>query len=335
MIVRWIIALMCALAVISGRTTADDAVVKDLLKLQRKSPDGVVFLDGPAFQKYLGGRSRPYAVIVFANAVHLLQKPQLRLADLRTEFGYLAKSYRSDAGTLGKVFFVEIEFTKSAEVFARLNTKSLPYVFCINPTFSTEGSGVLRVPSTRTMQPQNYAAYPWTAHDMAGFVVETTSIKAARIVRPSLFTHWTFPILVLTVLAVGSAVGLKLYYAQFMKNHAIWAFAILAVYMFSVSGGMHNIIRGVPFQHVNRGTGKVVMFLQTAQSQLGAEGFIMGTLYTSSGLLIAALTHFVPLLPKGGQKPVSLVIILAGLFCYYKIRSVYTWKTGFNPVWYI
>lgn len=80
---------------------------------------------------------------------------------------------------------------------------------------------------------------------------------------------------------------------------------------------------------------QAVMFLQTAQSQLGAEGFIMGTFYTSAGLCIAALTHFAPLLPKGGQKPVSMFIMLAGLFCYYKIRSLYSWKTGFNPMWYI
>ncbi len=59
------------------------------------------------------------------------------------------------------------------------------------------------------------------------------------------------------MLGAGAAVGLKLYYAPFMKNHAIWASAILAVYLFSVSGGMHNIIRGVPMQHIDRNTGQV------------------------------------------------------------------------------
>ena len=47
------------------------------------------------------------------------------------------------------------------------------------------------------VQPQDYPSYPWTAHDMAGFVAETTKVKAATIVRPSLVTHWAFPILVL------------------------------------------------------------------------------------------------------------------------------------------
>lgn len=61
----------------------------------------------------------------------------------------------------------------------------------------------------------------------------------------------------LSVLAGGAVVGLKLYYAPFMKNPVIWAFGIIVVYLFSVSGGMHNIIRGVPMQHFDQRTGKV------------------------------------------------------------------------------
>ena len=83
------------------------------------------------------------------------------------------------------------------------------------------------------------------------------------------------------------------------------------------------------------GGAQLVLFLKTAQSQLGAEGFIMGTLYTSAGLCVAALTHGAPLLPKSSQKYVSVVIILVGSFCYFKIRGLYLWKTGLNPVWYI
>ncbi len=51
-----------------------------------------------------------------------------------------------------QVFFAEIEFGKSAEVFGRLNTKSLPYVFHIAPGFSTEGDGTLRIAHEDVMQ---------------------------------------------------------------------------------------------------------------------------------------------------------------------------------------
>lgn len=77
--------------------------VAELIKLQQKASDGVVLLDGPAFARLVGGRSRPYSVVVFSNAYHLLDRPQLRLRELRAEFGHLARSYRADAGTRGKV----------------------------------------------------------------------------------------------------------------------------------------------------------------------------------------------------------------------------------------
>ena len=34
-----------------------------------------------------------------------------------------------------------------------------------------------------------------------------------------------------------------------MKNLALWVFGVLVIYWFSVSGGMHNIIRGVPMYY--------------------------------------------------------------------------------------
>ena len=46
-------------------------------------------------------------------------------------------------------------------------------------------------------QPGDYGVYPWTADHMASFVAAASSVKAARIVRPSLVTHWSFPFLVL------------------------------------------------------------------------------------------------------------------------------------------
>lgn len=61
----------------------------------------------------------------------------------------------------------------------------------------------------------------------------------------------------LAVLAGGGAVAYKLYYSPLMKIPWIWAAGVILVFFFSVSGGMHNIIRGVPMQHLDPRTGKV------------------------------------------------------------------------------
>lgn len=47
-----------------------------------------------------------------------------------------------------------------------------------------------------TLQASDYQAYPWTAHDIGGWVAEVAGVKAAKIDRPSFVTHWTFPFVV-------------------------------------------------------------------------------------------------------------------------------------------
>ena len=61
--------------------------------------------------------------------------------------------------------------------------------------------------------------------------------------------------LTLLVLA-GGMLAYTLYYAPFMKNLGLWTAGVLFVYWFSVSGGMHNIIRGVPLYYPDQ-NGKV------------------------------------------------------------------------------
>jgi oligosaccharyltransferase complex subunit gamma len=78
---------------------------------------------------------------------------------------------------------------------------------------------------------------------------------------------------------------------------------------------------------------QVVLFLKTGQSQLGAEGFIMGALYTTVGLCLALLTHGAPYIPhKQAQMGVSFMILLVTVLCYLNIRSTYQWKTGEEDV---
>lgn len=68
---------------------------------------------------------------------------------------------------------------------------------------------------------------------------------------------------VLAVLMGGGAVAYKLYYSPLLKIPALWAAGIIFVFFFSVSGGMHNIIRGVPMQHLDPRTGKVQAVLRS------------------------------------------------------------------------
>ena len=51
----------------------------------------MVHLDEAGFARYASGARRPYHLVVFLTASHLLDKTQLGLRELRQEFGLLAQ----------------------------------------------------------------------------------------------------------------------------------------------------------------------------------------------------------------------------------------------------
>ena len=69
--------------------------VSQLLQLQKQSSDGVIEFDGQRFTQYVEGKRRPYTLFIFLSASHLQDKANLRLTDLRAEFGHTARAFRT------------------------------------------------------------------------------------------------------------------------------------------------------------------------------------------------------------------------------------------------
>lgn len=137
------------------------------------------------------------------------------------------------------------------------------------------------------------------------------------------------PVFVAAVLTMGF-LAYNLYYAPFMKNLALWVFGVLVIYWFSVSGGMHNIIRGVPMYYPDQ-NGQVKVFMPSNHGQLGAEGFIMGSMYLGFGLSVAALTFAVPkLASESSRRYAACACIFSAFMIFRQIVSLYTWKTGYR-----
>lgn len=76
----------------------DDTLQQELEEMARTSPDGVVHLNTEQFDKFVVGKRRPYAIILFMTASHLLDKASLDLRGLRKEFGLLSKACAVTAG---------------------------------------------------------------------------------------------------------------------------------------------------------------------------------------------------------------------------------------------
>lgn len=102
---------------------------------------------------------------------------------------------------------------------------------------------------------------------MAAFLRDKTGINIEKVERPSFMRSGLFPVVFLAAVLALGAIAYNLYYAEFMKNLVLWTLGVLFVYWFSVSGGMHNIIRGVPLYYPDQ-EGKIKVrparMLQTA-----------------------------------------------------------------------
>ena len=158
-----------------------------------------------------------------------------------------------------------------------------------------------------------------------------TGVSIGDISKPSFTNSPLFPVLALAVLAAGAYVAYHLYYAEFMKNQLIWTAGTLLVFWFAVSGGMHNIIRGVPMYFFDPKSGKVNMFLNQAQGQLGAEGFIMGSLCMSFALSVATLSYVAPRMASPQyQRGVCWAALVVGGLSLRSLVNAYTWKTGYR-----
>lgn len=106
------------------------------------------------------------------------------------------------------------------------------------------------------MRHDQYGEHHWKAEDFATFLLDKTGIKIEKIERPSFSRSRWFPIVFVAAVLTGGSIAYQLYYAEFMKNLVLWVLGVLFVYWFSVSGGMHNIIRGVPLYYPDQ-DGKV------------------------------------------------------------------------------
>jgi oligosaccharyltransferase complex subunit gamma len=93
-------------------------------------------------------------------------------------------------------------------------------------------------------------------------VEDKTSTKAAGVDRPSATKHPLFPVAAVAVLILLAYAAWKVYNSPIVRITALWGIAACVVFWFSTSGGMFNIIRGMPLVTVQNG--KVIWWMQVS-----------------------------------------------------------------------
>jgi len=118
------------------------------------------------------------------------------------------------------------------------------------------------------------ATYPWPAEDLLSCVSRHASLTAAPIDRPTIAKHPLFPVGLLATIVVGGTVAWKLYNSPIVRITGLWTLGALGVYWFATSGGMYNIIRGIPFSMTNQ-QGKKVYWMEVRGAP--GNGEVMAT----------------------------------------------------------
>lgn len=147
---------------------------------------------------------------------------------------------------LGMVCVATRRLVPSLECALQVN--ALPCVVRIPPSLAVTDS-IIELSKGDKMLPDNVGTrnYPWPAETFIEFLGSRHGLKAAEIDRPSIYKSPFFPVLTLAGVLVAGYLAYKVHVVALLQHTALWALLSLVVYWFSVSGGMYNIIRGVPF----------------------------------------------------------------------------------------
>lgn len=284
----------------------------------------------------MAGAARPYTLAVFCTARHLLDKPNLGLRKMRREWGTLGKALRAaakkaDAATApaATTFVAVAEFEAAREVFHRLGVDSLPWVVTLTRGHAVDDDGgELGLPHDAVMRHDAYGAKHWDAADFARFVADVSGDPAVGIDAPPRRPSLVGVLSGLAILAGLAAAAWKFYNSRLAAWYPLWVAGTLGVWWFATSGGMYNIIRGMPMVLPTRSG--VKLFLDGGSGQVGFEGFAMGTLYSSVGLALLALGAVVPRLERGARRAVGYALVAFAWFAYRQVVYMHDWKVGFS-----
>lgn len=306
-----------------------------MLKRFKDSKDGYITLNTKKFNILVDGPSRPYSVYVFADSTKFGNSKSLSLSKRLKEVGLAARSFvkeNKDTENDNKIIVVRLLLEDSKDTLQRLGIKGLPYFSFIPGTMEIAPGASVNLPSKNLMTPA--PVEDWKAEDIAAFMSATCGLSPGDL--SELHQRSPFlPLFVLLFLGASTVVGYKVAQSPLIHYMPMYIIGSLTVFWFSLSGGMYNIIRGVPMVGVDRQTHKATVFMG-GNGQLGGEGFIMGTSVMAFGMLVACLAMLVPQIEEPVQRRKVSYGIMLGLWILFNwITGTHMWKTGLRSAFYL
>eukprot|EP00892_Ulva_mutabilis_P004234 jgi/Ulvmu1/2182/UM013_0027.1 len=311
--------------------------MEELQKLRAKS--AVIKMDSQELDRFTAGGSRPYALMVFWNAPKIKEAKNIKLQEQLERFKFIAKTARNaakkdPAHSANSVFFVEIDMEQSRDMFQRFGVTNLPWVTHVGKDMGRQPGGQWQIHQDETMTPQVYGRGIWEVTKYTRFLEARVHVHLGPVQEPSALQDPVLLAVLLMLLVPGAYAGWRIYTSSWIGNPWIWSVAVMAVFMFATSGGMYNIIRGIPL--VRQQENGQVEWFQGGQGQLGMEGFVVGSLYVSFAVSCLGLL-LVPELSSSAAtvRTVSIVCMVCAVLILRQIIHFYRWKTGYHLRFYL
>jgi hypothetical protein len=114
---------------------------RELIKARDSSGSGVITLSDKDFFRYTTPKERPYSLIIFFNA-KVKESAHLKMGEMFANFKVEAAHVKraandpQHAAAANKVFFVDMEFSKSQKSFAMLRVQAIPWILHFSPKIS-------------------------------------------------------------------------------------------------------------------------------------------------------------------------------------------------------
>ncbi|KAF6261066.1 hypothetical protein COO60DRAFT_821537 [Scenedesmus sp. NREL 46B-D3] len=322
-----VLSLLSLLVLLGSCAAASERATK-LVARQAASKDGIIVFSINDFEEFAAAKGRDYHLMFFLNAHYMAKNADMNLPKLRQEYALAAQAFKRGPHP-NEAFFIELVYERSKDVFQRLGVQQLPFVFHWGPDAVVREGRSIKVAKSSECGP-SIKAYPWPAEELLRCATGNTGLAGGEVDRPSALKHPLFPVALLAFIVVGGYAGWLAYNSPFVKITPLWALGALAVYWFATSGGMYNIIRGMPIYYRGQ-NGKLVWWMEGRSGQLGAEGFVMGSSYLFFSSTLASLTYVVPRIRSSAARGIaSLVLVLLAAFTAMRILSTYSNKSGIN-----
>eukprot|EP00775_Hariotina_reticulata_P013474 gene13474-13600_t len=300
--------------------------IAKLMKLRDASKNKLILFTSHEFNEFAATPARDYHLMIFLSTNLMNSNEQLAMPKAKKEVVLAAQAFNRGPNA-NQVFFVELLYEKSKDVYQRLGITRFPHLYYWGPKITVTPGRAIKLPKGNDCH-ESIKSYPWPAEDIVQCAAQMSGLEGGEVDRPSILKSPFFPLGLLVFFLVGGYAAWVVYNSPIVRITGLWMLGALAVYCFATGGGMYNIIRGMPLYYRNQ-QGKLIWWMEGRGGQLGAEGFIMSISYIIFSSAVASLTYVVPKIKNAAARGVvSLVLVLVAAFLAMRILEVWHVKSG-------